>query len=472
MTSAPQDGVATAPAPRTSLIRRVLGPPPVEPDAREAAATLAGTGWALIAVSAVAMPVLIALLPSAAARWVGFSGAQIALGAGAVLLARIGRTRFAAHLIVTGMGLVSIIGGWTGGGLEAPIIAGLFVFVALAALVLSWRGGVVAAVVAMATIVFLAWAAATGRLPDPSFAHTPWSRAAVVTIYTALGMALILVATLNLRRSRERVQDELRRREAAQDELRRAQDELAALNADLETRIEERTEQYVAASRELETFAYSVSHDLRTPLRAIDGFSELVLEDEGAALSPDARADLRRVRAAAQRMGLLIDDLLALSRLSRTQLDIGIVDLSRLADEIATRLAEQQPRRRVTFTATPGLRALTDPGLAEALLANLLENAWKFTAGRDEAHVSFTAREEAGERVFCVRDDGAGFDPAHVDKLFQPFQRLHAQDEYPGTGIGLATVRRIVTRFGGRCWAEGAPGEGASFFLTLPETEA
>ena len=253
------------------------------------------------------------------------------------------------------------------------------------------------------------------------------------------------------------------------DELKRAEQDLAALNAELERRVEERTAQLKAANEELEAFAWAVSHDLRAPLRAVDGFSELVLEDEGDALSEEGRADLERVRAGAQRMGKLIDALLALSRLGRKPISVGRVDLSRLARRLAGELAELDPGRAVDVRIAPGCKVTSDADLLEVVLANLLGNAWKFTAGRDPAHVEFGELQQEDGRVFYVRDDGAGFDPAHAERLFQPFQRLHPEGEYPGTGIGLATVRRTVTRLGGRCWAEGEPGRGATFFFTVPD---
>ncbi len=250
-------------------------------------------------------------------------------------------------------------------------------------------------------------------------------------------------------------------------ESHNAREEIVRLNADLERRVAERTRALMASNEELEAFAYSVSHDLRAPLRTIDGFSRIVLEDEGDALSPSGRDDLERVRAGAQRMGQLIDALLAVSRLSRRELDVGRVDLSRIAEEETARLAQAHPERRVTTSIAPGCVAEADADLVGVVLANLLGNAWKFTAGRDPAHIEFGSVEDAGRLAFYVRDDGAGFEPAYAGKLFNAFQRLHPEGEYPGTGIGLATVRRIVTRLGGRCWADGEPGRGATFYFTL-----
>ena len=255
------------------------------------------------------------------------------------------------------------------------------------------------------------------------------------------------------------------------EEARTARHDLAALNLELEARVEQRTRELRGANAELEAFAYSVSHDLRAPLRAIDGFSHILLEDEGDALSERGHEHLARVRASAQRMGELIDALLTLSRLGRREINLASVDLSALAEKVLARLAEQDPGRRVASSVEPGCTVVSDVSLLEAVLTNLLGNAWKFTKGRAEAHIEFGHRAGDDETVCFVRDDGAGFDPAYVDKLFQPFQRLHTEEQFSGTGIGLATVRRIIGRLGGRCWAEGMPGAGATFFFTLPRSD-
>ncbi len=250
-------------------------------------------------------------------------------------------------------------------------------------------------------------------------------------------------------------------------EYQRAQDEIAALNTELERRVERRTADLQAVIRELESFAYAVSHDLRAPLRGIDGFAHVLGEDYEQALDDTALRYLQRIRGNAQKMGELIDGLLQLSRLSRSDMAVRTVDLTRLAHEVTDELAAAQPWRRVTTAVAEDLRAEADPALARILLANLLGNAWRFTSRHEAARVEVGARDQDGELVFFVRDDGAGFDMAYAGKLFTAFQRLHSPGEFEGTGIGLATVQRIVRRHGGRVWAESAPEEGATFFFTL-----
>ncbi|MGL4619730.1 sensor histidine kinase [Chroococcidiopsis sp.] len=223
-----------------------------------------------------------------------------------------------------------------------------------------------------------------------------------------------------------------------------------------------------AVNKELEAFSYSVSHDLRAPLRSIDGFSQALLEDCLDQLDATGQDYLRRIRFASQRMGQLIDDLLTLSRVTRSEMQRESVDLSRVASRICTNLQQTHPEQQVEFVVQPGLVAQGDPRLLEVLLENLLNNAWKFTSRQLQAKIEFGAiAQENGILVYFVRDDGVGFDMVYVDKLFRPFQRLHGMNEFSGNGIGLATVQRIVHRHGGRVWAEGALARGATFYFTL-----
>ncbi len=232
--------------------------------------------------------------------------------------------------------------------------------------------------------------------------------------------------------------------------------------------LKQRSEELAAANRELEAFAYSVSHDLRAPLRAIDGFSQALLEDYGERLDGPGLDYLRRVRAASQRMAALIDDLLQLSRLTRAPLQPRVLDISSMARDILAELQEQQSGRHVQVEIQPGLQVWGDPGLLRTALQNLLDNAWKYTSKTANARIEVGCEEADAGKVFYVRDNGAGFDMRYADKLFGPFQRLHHPSEYEGTGIGLATVQRIIHRHGGHIWAESSPGQGATFYFSLP----
>lgn len=236
-----------------------------------------------------------------------------------------------------------------------------------------------------------------------------------------------------------------------------AEDAVRKLNVDLE-----------AANKELESFSYSVSHDLRSPLRGIDGFSRTLEEEYAGSLDTRGQHYLKRIRAASQRMGQLIDDLLELARLTRSEMRSAPMDLSALARTLAAELQQAQPERMVEFIIAPGLQAKADPTLIRVLLVNLLGNAWKFTGKQPQARIEVGTLAHEGEPAFFVRDDGAGFDMAYADKLFGPFQRLHGQQEFEGTGIGLATVQRIIHRHGGRVWADSQVNRGATFYFTLP----
>jgi signal transduction histidine kinase len=248
---------------------------------------------------------------------------------------------------------------------------------------------------------------------------------------------------------------------------RLVEEEIRTLNAELEQRVAARTTQLERVNHELETFAYSVSHDLRAPLRAVDGFSKVLLDDYAEKLGGDGRHYLERVRAGAVRMGTLIDEILKLSRLSRQRFEREPIDLSALAREIVAELSSVEPDRHVMVEIEDGLVAEADRGLVQSVLQNLLGNAFKFTAKTERAQVRFGAVEQDGVPVYFVADNGAGFDMAHAKRLFRPFQRLHRESEFPGTGIGLPTVVRAVHRHGGTIWAHGAVNEGATFHFTL-----
>lgn len=268
--------------------------------------------------------------------------------------------------------------------------------------------------------------------------------AALVAVLLLLGAIAWLVA------------DHGERRRSAELQVRELNQRLARDNTTLQ-----------GLNRELESFSYSVSHDLRAPLRSIDGFSKALLEDYGEQLDASGRDYLNRVRNAAQRMGNLIDDLLKLARVSRTDLKKDKVDLSLVARRIVADLRQRHPQRVVDVEIAPDLAAEGDPRLLQIALENLLDNAWKFTAKRPDARIEFGRTERDGGSVFFVRDNGAGFDMAHADKLFGVFQRLHAMAEFEGTGVGLATVQRIIYKHGGRVWGEAERDRGAVFLFAL-----
>jgi len=247
-------------------------------------------------------------------------------------------------------------------------------------------------------------------------------------------------------------------------ERKLAEEKIRRLNTDLE----QRAIQLEATNKELEAFSYSVSHDLRAPLRTIDGFSAAILEDFGDQLPDEGRNYLMRIRTAAQRMAQLIDDLLNLSRVTRAPLNPEPTNLSAMVQHVIRDLQQTDADRIVDISITPGIVGDSDPRLIKVALENLVNNAWKFTSKQQFARIEFGTKEDPVDgRVFFVRDNGAGFDMAYVNKLFGAFQRLHTSSEFPGIGIGLAIVQRIINRHGGRVWAEGTPNEGATFYFTL-----
>lgn len=251
-------------------------------------------------------------------------------------------------------------------------------------------------------------------------------------------------------------------------ERRRNRDRVTLLMEDLE----KRSAKLAAANRDLEAFSYTIAHDLRSPLRSINGFISILLADEGAKLSAESRDLLKRVVASCDSMDHLIESLLSLYQLERETPVFASFDLSGLAAEVAAEIAAADPGRVVDFVIAPGLNVCADARLVRGVLVNLLGNAWKFTSRHDSARIEFGVQPGTPDPVYFVRDDGAGFDPAYKAKLFQTFERLHAASQFTGTGIGLASVARVIRHHGGQLWAEGAVEQGATFYFTLPPPAA
>jgi len=261
----------------------------------------------------------------------------------------------------------------------------------------------------------------------------------------------------------EQLAEAQRRIQELQEELRETNEGMLALTLELD----QRNIELAGVNLELEAFSHSVSHDLRAPLRSISGFSQALLENYKDRLDEQGQHCLERLSAASERMAELIDDLLLLSHVARAELKKSKVDLTALARSIMQELQKIQPERQVEFVLAPGLAASGDPNLMRTLLENLLSNAWKFTSKKPQARIEFGMTHHDDKPVFFIQDNGAGFDMTYADKLFKPFQRLHSLAEFPGTGIGLASVRRIVHRHGGRAWAKGNLNEGATFYFTI-----
>jgi signal transduction histidine kinase len=266
--------------------------------------------------------------------------------------------------------------------------------------------------------------------------------------------------TAELAATNEALREEIRERERAQDEVHR-------LNAELEQRVIERTAQLELLNKELEAFSYSVSHDLRAPLRNINSFSQILVEEHNAGLGPEGQELVQDIRTATIRMGNLIEDLLNLSHVSRSEMVITAVNMSAIAKSIFRKFRKAQPERIVSVVIEEHMVTQGDNSLLEVALENLLGNAWKFTEKQPFPHIEFGRQQIDDETTYFVRDNGAGFNMKYVNKLFLPFQRLHRAVDFEGTGIGLATVYRIISRHGGRVWAEGQVGEGATFYFTL-----
>lgn len=331
---------------------------------------------------------------------------------------------------------------------EAYIKPYVWFFFFPAAFFSAWVGGLRGGLVGTVVGALLVWFV---FIPTRfSFVLETSSSAASIVMFVVMGSLFAWVF--------ERLAQSMRRTDEALERLRQ-----------LNVNLEQRTAELTAANSELEGFAYAVAHDLRAPLRALNGFSQALEEDYGDKLDGEAKTWLDQIGMASRKMGELIEGLLTLSRVTRGELRRNRIDLSMLATQLLEELARIEPARQVRWQVEPGLAAMGDMRMIEDALRNLLDNAWKYTAKTPEPLIRVQAENREGRRYFCVVDNGAGFDMAHANRLFQPFQRLHRQDEFVGIGIGLATVQRIVHRHGGKMCAEGRPNGGATFCFTLPE---
>jgi light-regulated signal transduction histidine kinase (bacteriophytochrome) len=313
-------------------------------------------------------------------------------------------------------------------------------------------------------LIYLAFGALWIFFTDRLLVWLHFSPEQILRLQTSKGWLFVggsaLLLYLLLRRHQQRA-------DAALAALLESQKEVRRMNATLEQGVAERTRQLEAANRELESFAYAVSHDLRAPLRSLSGFSQILQESAADGLDEKSKHYLQRIQESSQRMSGLIEDLLGLSRISRSELSMRPLDLSQLFADAAVVVRTHFPDREVELTIAPGMSATGDARLLRVAIENLLDNAWKYTARAAHAHVTAGVQNAGSGPTYFVRDNGVGFDMSYVNKLFVPFQRLHPEAEFPGSGIGLVTVQRIIARHGGRVWAESTPNEGAIFYFTL-----
>jgi signal transduction histidine kinase len=420
--------------------------------------------WTGVVIAVIGAPVNAVVAPdqplrvaaSLAAGGVGLLGLWL-LGRGWIFLS-------ARVLLWTFWGILALACAYNG-GIGAPALTASLILAAFATQALGLRHGLVVCAATAALCIALLAHERTGHVP---LAVAPELRALMHVMLGVMICCMLWATASMLRAAAAEALGEAARRAVAERAARASETALQALNATLEARVAERTALLETLNGELESFSYSVAHDLRAPLRAINGFSECLLRDAAPGLSGESRRDLERIVAAGRRMDGLIDDLLRLSRLNRSALVRDRFDLSALAQEVLATLRAGDRDRQVETAVEPGLAAEGDARLMRVLLENLIGNAWKYTARADPARIAIGHAMIDGASAFFVRDNGAGFDMAHAGRLFGAFQRMHPREEFEGHGIGLATAKRIVGRHGGRIWAEAAVGRGATFWFTLP----
>jgi len=352
----------------------------------------------------------------------------------------------------------------------------IFMFFVIASFVAAWHGGVWSGIAA----ALAGYLVANYCFVEPRWTFLPLFKAGrtdLIGYFSITGTAIVLLEALH-RANRDAEKAMLlaesrgERLRSGMDEIEKANTEIRRLNAELEQRVRDRTAELEAVNRELEAFSYSVSHDLRAPVRSITAFSQAVLEDYQDKLDEEGVKYLRFAADAGKRMNVLIEDLLNLSRVTRVELIRGEVDLSALAQGVVANLRKQEPQCVVEVDIAPDLRVQADLGLLRIALENLFGNAWKFTSRTSKAKINLSSIDENGAVLFFIRDNGVGFDTAHAHRLFGVCQRLHSAQQFPGSGVGLATVKRIFNRHGGKIWAEAKVNERATFYFSLPKTSS
>lgn len=396
------------------------------------------------------------------------NGCGFILVLGLMALLRRGYVNLAGNGFIFLASFLVTIAGAQIGTIRAPYVCMYILIVMAAGLLIDRIAMMIAAAISSFAILGLILAEKAGLLPTPdlSVGITQWFS---LSIFLALTGVCISRALRIIHGALERTQNELAERRLVEKALRESEARYRQLNVELEERVQQRTARLMAVIAELESFSYSVAHDLRSPLRSIDGYSRIAMEDPNLADNPDTIQSMENIRIAAQRMGALIDDLLRLSSVTRRELKYTQVSLSAIAETTIASLHRQVPNRHVDISIQPDLTAIGDSNLLRIVMENLLDNAWKFTSLQKQTQIEFGVIEKDLGPIFFVRDNGPGFDMVYASKIFEPFQRLHFPEEFAGTGIGLASVKRIIERHGGQVWAEATPGNGATFFFTIPD---